>query len=145
MFQVNGCLSYSEKVPDGFYLIDGMDPYVWSVCMDLQEIGRAPSLESLKAIDSSSDSSIEAVLIDRFGDPVLEELHNAVIRISRSCTTKEEVVDQLAKLVFNHMGLVCPSYHFLEIASSNSLTSNLYINNVNSTLQFCWGLKGFDF
>ncbi|KAK9290619.1 hypothetical protein L1049_008791 [Liquidambar formosana] len=103
-FWVNGCLSYFDKVPDGFYLIHGMDPYVWTVCTDLQEHGRIPSIESLKSIDPSLDSSIEVVLIDRRSDPSLKELQNRVLRISRSCITTKDVVDQLANFVCSRMG-----------------------------------------
>ena len=104
MHQVNGCLSYFDKVPDGFYLIHGMNPYVWSLCTDLQESGRIPSLELLKSVDYSFGSSIEAVLVDRRSDPSLKELQNRVLSISCSCITTKEVVDQLAKLVCNRMG-----------------------------------------
>ncbi|KAF3441720.1 hypothetical protein FNV43_RR15635 [Rhamnella rubrinervis] len=103
-FWVNGCLSYFDQVPDGFYLIHGMDPYVWTVCTDLQENGRIPSLESLKSVDPSIDSSIEAILVDRRSDPSLKELQIRVLGISCSCITTKEVVDQLAKLVCNRMG-----------------------------------------
>lgn len=101
---MNGCLSYSDKIPDGFCLIHGMDSYVWTVCADLQESGRIPSLESLKSMDPSFDSSIEVVLIDQRNDPSLKELQNRVLSLSCSCITTKEVVDQLAKLVCNRMG-----------------------------------------
>ncbi|XP_019179574.1 PREDICTED: serine/threonine-protein kinase CTR1-like [Ipomoea nil] len=103
-FWVNGCLSYFDKIPDGFYLIHGMDPYVWIVCSDLQESGRIPSLESLKAADPSILPSVEVTLIDRRTDPSLKELQNRIHNLSPSCITTKEVVDQLAKLVCNHMG-----------------------------------------
>lgn len=103
-FWVNGCLSYFDKVPDGFYLIHGVDPYVWTVCTDMNENGRIPSIESLRSVDPSSDSSIEVVLIDRRSDPSLKELQNRVENISCTCITTQEVVDQLAKLVCNRMG-----------------------------------------
>ncbi|XP_065855214.1 serine/threonine-protein kinase CTR1 [Euphorbia lathyris] len=103
-FWVNGCLSYFDIIPDGFYQIRGMDPYVWTVCSDLQESGRIPSIESLKSVDPCGDSSIEVVLIDRRSDPSLKELQNRVHSISRSCITTKEVVDQLAKLVCSRMG-----------------------------------------
>lgn len=103
-FWVNGCLSYFDKVPDGFYSIHGMDPYVWTVCTDLHENGRIPSLESLRSMDPSIDSSVEVTLIDRRSDPSLKELLNRVHNISGSCITPKEVVDQLAKLVCNRMG-----------------------------------------
>ncbi|KAF2289763.1 hypothetical protein GH714_038523 [Hevea brasiliensis] len=102
--KVSGCLSYFDKIPDGFYQIHGMDPYVWTVCSDLQENGRIPSIESLKSVDPSADSSLEVVLIDRRSDPSLKELQNRVHSISCSCITTKEVVDQLAKLVCNRMG-----------------------------------------
>ncbi|KAF3504683.1 hypothetical protein F2Q69_00045719 [Brassica cretica] len=101
---VNGCLSYYDKVPDGFYMIDGLDPYIWTLCIDLNESGRIPSIESLRAIDSGVDSSLEAILVDRHVDPAFKELHNRVHDISCSCITTKEVVDQLAKLICNRMG-----------------------------------------
>lgn len=102
--QVNGCLSYSEKVPDGFYIIDHMHPYMWTMCTDLQESGRIPSIESLKSIAPTFDSSISVVWVDIRNDPSLKELQNMAHRISTSCITVEEVVGQLAELVCGHMG-----------------------------------------
>ncbi|KAI3471857.1 hypothetical protein Pfo_028510 [Paulownia fortunei] len=101
---VNGCLSYFDKVPDGFYMIHGMDPYVWAVCSDHQESGRIPSLESLKTVDPAIVSSVEVISVDRRGDPSLKELQNRIHNLSSSCITTKEIVDQLAKLVCNHMG-----------------------------------------
>ncbi|KAL0316137.1 UNVERIFIED_CONTAM: Serine/threonine-protein kinase CTR1 [Sesamum radiatum] len=103
-FWINGCLSYSDKVPDGFYSIHGMDPYVWAVCSDLQESGRVPSLESLRTVDPANVSSVEVISVDRRGDPSLRELQNLIHNVSSSSITTEEVVDQLAKLVCNHLG-----------------------------------------
>lgn len=104
MHQVNGCLSYFDRIPDGFYSIHGMDPYVWTVCTNLQESGRIPSIESLKAVDLSMDSSIEVILIDRRGDPILKELQNKLHSVSCTCTSTKEVVEQLAEIVCNQMG-----------------------------------------
>ncbi|KAF7146862.1 hypothetical protein RHSIM_Rhsim03G0081400 [Rhododendron simsii] len=103
-FWVNGCLSYFDRIPDGFYLIHGMDPYVWTVCNDLQENGRIPSIESLKAIGPGMDSSIEVILIDRRSDPSLKDLQNRIDSVSRNCITTEEVIEQLAKIVCSCMG-----------------------------------------
>ncbi|KAL6145730.1 hypothetical protein ACLB2K_056415 [Fragaria x ananassa] len=103
-FWVNGCLSYFDKVPDGFYLIHGIDSYVWSMCTDMQESGRIPSIESLRSVDPGNGSSIEVILIDRRSDPSLKELQNRVLSISHACITKTEIVDQLAKLVCSRMG-----------------------------------------
>lgn len=97
-------MSYFDKVPDGFYLIHGMDPYVWTMCCDLQESGRIPSLELLKAIDIGSEFLVEVILIDRRSDPSLRELQNRIHSISCNSITTLEVVDQLAKLVCNRMG-----------------------------------------
>ncbi|KAG6745143.1 hypothetical protein POTOM_051787 [Populus tomentosa] len=98
--QVSGCLSYLDKIPDGFYLIHGMDPYVWTVCTDSQENGRTPSIESLKSVDPNADSSMEVVLIDQRSDPCLKELQNRVHSISCSCvTTKEEKILKLPLLL----------------------------------------------
>ncbi|XP_010543468.1 PREDICTED: serine/threonine-protein kinase CTR1-like isoform X2 [Tarenaya hassleriana] len=103
-FWVNGCLSYFDKIPDGFYMIHGLDPYIWTLCVDLQESGRIPSIESLRSAESGDESALEVILVDRRSDPSFKELHNRVHDISCSCITTKEVVDQLAKLVCNHMG-----------------------------------------
>ena len=102
--QVNGCLSYFNKVPDGFYLIHGVNPYVWTVCTDQQEHGRIPSIESLRSVDPTLDVPLEVILVDRRGDPSLKELQNRAHNISCSCITTKEVVDQLAKLVCSRLG-----------------------------------------
>ena len=101
---MNGCLSYFNKVPDGFYLIHGVNPYVWTVCTDLHEHGRIPSIEYLRSVDPAVGSPLEVILVDRRSDPGLKELQNRVHNISCSCITTEEVVDQLAKLVCSRMG-----------------------------------------
>ncbi|KAL2533576.1 Serine/threonine-protein kinase CTR1 [Abeliophyllum distichum] len=103
-FWVNGCLSYFDKIPDGFYSIHGIDPYVWAVCTDLQESGHIPSIESLKIIDPAALSSIEVISVDRRSDPSLKELQNWIHNVSSSCINTKEVVDQLANLVCNRMG-----------------------------------------
>ncbi|KAK7378753.1 hypothetical protein VNO80_04200 [Phaseolus coccineus] len=103
-FWVNGCLLYFDKIPDGFYLIHGMDPYVWTLCTDLQESGRIPSIETLKSIDPSSESSLEVILVDRLSDPILKELQNKVHDIFCRSISTTYVVEQLAKLVFDCMG-----------------------------------------
>ncbi|CAL5207364.1 unnamed protein product [Lathyrus oleraceus] len=103
-FWVNGCLSYSDKIPDGFYLIHGMDSYVWTVCTDLQENSRIPSVDTLKSVHPRTGSSLEVVLVDRRYDASLRELQNIVHDISCSSITTTEVVDQLSKLVCNRMG-----------------------------------------
>ncbi|CAK7325312.1 unnamed protein product [Dovyalis caffra] len=93
-WQVNGCLSYYDRIPDGFYVIHGLDPYTWSISSD----GRIPSFESLKAVN---DLSIGVVLVDRFRDPGLRELHNRVIGLWSSSSTTKDVVEQLANLGFS--------------------------------------------
>ncbi|KAL8140555.1 hypothetical protein V2J09_006576 [Rumex salicifolius] len=103
-FWVNGSLSYFDKVPDGFYQIHGMDPFVWTVCNDIQENGRIPTIESLKSVDPREESSLQVILFDRRSDSRLKELQNHVRSISCSSNTTEEVVHQLAKLVCNLMG-----------------------------------------
>ncbi|KAB5544055.1 hypothetical protein DKX38_012167 [Salix brachista] len=96
-FWVNGSLSYFDRIPDGFYVIHGLDPYTWSISAD----SRVPSFESLKAVN---DLSIGVVLIDRFRDPGLKEVHNRVIGLSSSLSRTEDVAKHLANVVCNLMG-----------------------------------------
>lgn len=81
-----------------------MDPYIWAVCSDPEESGRIPSLESLKTVNPATMSSVEVIFVDRQGDLHLNELQNQVHTLSSSCITTKEVVDQLSKLVCDHMG-----------------------------------------
>ncbi|KAK9270924.1 hypothetical protein L1049_026511 [Liquidambar formosana] len=43
---VSGCLSYTDKISDGFYNILGMNPYLWMMCNEFEEGRRLPSLMS---------------------------------------------------------------------------------------------------
>ncbi|KAK4345770.1 hypothetical protein RND71_035946 [Anisodus tanguticus] len=122
---INGCLSYFDKVPDGFYWIYGMDPYVWTVCSVLRESGRIPSIESLKAVDPSKAPSVEVILIDRCNDPSLKELQNRILSISPSCITTKEAVDQLAKLVCDHMGGAAPAGEDYLVSTSKECSDDL--------------------
>lgn len=67
LFQVNGFLSYNDKITDGFYHILGMNPYLWLMCNELEEGRRMPSLMALKQVEPT-DTSMEVVLIDQCGD-----------------------------------------------------------------------------
>ncbi|KAF3795404.1 Serine/threonine-protein kinase [Nymphaea thermarum] len=102
-FWVNGSLSYYDKVPDGFYLIQGIDPHVWTMCTDLQENGRIPSIESLKAVDSI-DLPVEVVLVDKQTDFDLVNVQNKVKVLTHGCSTTKEAVEKLAELVIKQMG-----------------------------------------
>ncbi|PKA57203.1 Serine/threonine-protein kinase CTR1 [Apostasia shenzhenica] len=102
-FWVNGWLTYNDKVPDGFYMIRGMDPFVWTLCTDVKEESRIPSIESLKIIQLS-ESSIEVILIDKYYDSELRQLTNLAVGLSSSCANTKEIVEQLAKLVCTQMG-----------------------------------------
>ncbi|CAN1297880.1 Serine/threonine-protein kinase CTR1 [Linum perenne] len=62
-FWVNGCLSYYDRIPDGFYAIYGMDPYVWTISTDQRELGWIPSIDTLKAVDPHLEPSMKVVLV----------------------------------------------------------------------------------
>ncbi|KAK8970864.1 Serine/threonine-protein kinase CTR1 [Platanthera guangdongensis] len=102
-FWVNGSLSYNDKVPDGFYMIQGMDPFVWTLCTDVDQDSLIPTIESLKFIQPS-ESSISVIFVDRYNDPNLRQLHNQATGLSSSFATRKEIVEQIAKLVCSQMG-----------------------------------------
>lgn len=102
-FWVNGSLSYNDKVPDGFYMIHGIDPFVWTLCTDVDQDTLIPTIESLKFIQPS-ESSISVIFVDRYSDPNLRQLHNQAIGLSSSFATRKEIVEQVAKLVCSQMG-----------------------------------------
>lgn len=90
-------------IPDGFYLIQGMDPFVWSMCTDVHEENRIPSVESLKSV-RPDDSSIQVVLVDRRADFDLGMLENYASSFLSSSSDMKDVINQLAKLVSSRMG-----------------------------------------
>ncbi|KAG2651314.1 hypothetical protein PVAP13_1NG279000 [Panicum virgatum] len=102
-FWVNGSLSYSDKVPDGFYLIQGMDPFVWTLCNDVHDGGRVPSIESLKAVNPT-ESAIEAVIVDKVADYELRQLISMAIDVSRNRADSKEIATRLACIVSAKMG-----------------------------------------
>ncbi|CAL4969053.1 unnamed protein product [Urochloa decumbens] len=102
-FWVNGSLSYSDKVPDGFYLIQGMDPFIWTLCNDVHDGGRVPSIESLKAVNPT-ESAIEAVIVDKVADYELRQLISMAIDVSRNRADSKEIATLLAGAVSAKMG-----------------------------------------
>ncbi|KAI9076550.1 hypothetical protein K1719_041536 [Acacia pycnantha] len=103
-FWVNGCLQYSDKIPDGFYLIHGMDAYSWTICADLQNVGLIPSFESLMSVEPSDDLSVVVVAIDKTRNPGLRELLNGIVCLFTNRITKKDVIDHLANLVCSRLG-----------------------------------------
>ncbi|XP_014513845.1 serine/threonine-protein kinase CTR1 isoform X2 [Vigna radiata var. radiata] len=103
-FWVDGCLQYTDKILDGFYLIHGMDAYTWTLSTDLQNVGIIPSFESLMSVEPSDDSSIVVVAVDKSRDPGLRELQNRVASLSNNWITTKDATDQLASLICNRMG-----------------------------------------
>lgn len=105
LFQVTGCLSYSDKISDGFYNVLGMNPYLWLMCNELEEGTRMPSLMALKTVDPN-DTSLEVILVDRRGDPQLRELEDKAQDIYFSAENKLVLAEKLGKLVAVFMGYI---------------------------------------
>ncbi|XP_042507271.1 serine/threonine-protein kinase CTR1 isoform X2 [Macadamia integrifolia] len=100
---VSGCLSYSDKISDGFYNILGMNPCLWVMCNELEEGRRLPSLLSLKSVDPN-DTSMEVVLVDRRGDSRLKELEAKAQELYNASANTLMLVEKLGKLVSIYMG-----------------------------------------
>ncbi|KAK9109059.1 hypothetical protein Sjap_017119 [Stephania japonica] len=104
---VSGCLSYSDKISDGFYNILGMSPYLWLMCNEFEEGKRLPSLVSLKAVDPA-ETSMEVLLVDRRGDFRLKELENKARELHYASGNTLVLVEKLGKLVSIYMGGAFP-------------------------------------
>ncbi|KAI3460073.1 hypothetical protein Pfo_016736 [Paulownia fortunei] len=100
---VSGCLSYTDKISDGFYNILGMNPYLWLMCNDLEEGRRMPSLMALKTVDPN-DTTLEVILVDRRGDSQLRELEDKAQEIYFSAESTLVLAEELGKLVAVYMG-----------------------------------------
>ncbi|KAK7393020.1 hypothetical protein VNO78_21470 [Psophocarpus tetragonolobus] len=106
-FWVNGCLQYSDKILDGFYIIHGMDAYTWMISTDMQNVGIIPSFESLMSVEPGDQASLVVVCVDKSRDPGLRELQSRVISLSNNWITTKDATDQLANLVCARMGGGC--------------------------------------
>ncbi|WOH07016.1 hypothetical protein DCAR_0626445 [Daucus carota subsp. sativus] len=104
---VSGCLSYTDRISDGFYNILGMNPYVWVLCNELEEGRRIPSLVTLKSIEPD-DTSMEVVLVDRYGDSRLRELEEKAQELYFASENTSVLVEKLGKLVAVYMGGTFP-------------------------------------
>lgn len=100
---VSGCLSYADKISDGFYNILGMNPYLWIMCNDLEEGRRLPSLMSLQEVEPG-EPSMEVVLIDKRGDSRLKELEDKAQELFSDSENTLVLVKRLGKLVAISMG-----------------------------------------
>lgn len=72
-----------------------MNPYLWVMCNDSEEGRRLPSLMALKAIEPN-DSSMEVVLVDRYGDTRLMELENRAQELYYASESTLVLVEKLA-------------------------------------------------
>ncbi|KAK4434251.1 Serine/threonine-protein kinase CTR1 [Sesamum alatum] len=100
---VSGCLSYTDKISDGFYNILGMNPYVWLMCNDMEEGKKMPSLMALKTVEPD-DTSPEVILVDRRGDSQLRELEDKAQEIYFSAESTLVLAERLGQLVAVYMG-----------------------------------------
>lgn len=117
IFQVNGCLSFSEKITDGFYNILGMDPYLWAMCNNSEEGKMLPRLAALNEVEPC-ESSMEVVLIDRKEDSHLKYLEKKALKYYSASGFSLATVKQLAGLVSKHMGYIFPfNLNFLFLRS----------------------------
>ncbi|CAL1395484.1 unnamed protein product [Linum trigynum] len=100
---VSGCLSYNDKISDGFYNILGMNPYLWVMCTDEEEGRKLPSLMALREVDPSN-TSMEVVLVDKRSDPRLRELEDKAQELYCASENPLVLVEKLGKLVAICMG-----------------------------------------
>lgn len=100
---MTGCLSYSDKIVDGFYNIMGMDPYLWAMCNDMEEGRRLPSLAALRAINPE-DAPLEVVVVDGNEDLRLKQLEDVALELYKGFGHTLDLVGKLAKLVSIFMG-----------------------------------------
>ncbi|XP_020595523.1 serine/threonine-protein kinase CTR1 isoform X2 [Phalaenopsis equestris] len=100
---VNGCLSFSDKITDGFYNILGMDPFLWAMCNNTEEGKRLPSLAALNEVEPI-ECSMEVVFINRNEDSRLKLLEKKALEYYSVFGISLVTVKQLAGLVSHYMG-----------------------------------------
>lgn len=108
---MSGCLSYTDKISDGFYHILGMNPYMWVMCNDEEEGKKIPTLLALKAVEPS-ETSMEVVLVDRHLDSRLKMLHDKAQELYCSSENTLVFIEQLGKLVAIYMGYMFSTFKY---------------------------------
>ncbi|KAK4789138.1 hypothetical protein SAY86_020457 [Trapa natans] len=104
---VNGCLSYADKLLDGFYNILGMNPSLWFMCNNLEEGKKPPPLISLGEVEPS-ETSMEVILLDKREDLRLKELEDKAQELHCGAENTFVLVKELGKLVAVSMGGAFP-------------------------------------
>ncbi|KAF7817038.1 serine/threonine-protein kinase CTR1-like [Senna tora] len=104
---VSGCLSYSDKISDGFYNILGINPYLWVMCNEMEEGRRLPPLMALKAVEPG-ETSMEVVLVDMHEDSRLKQLQDKAQELYCASENTLVLVEKLGKLVAICMGGTFP-------------------------------------
>ncbi|KAL3678658.1 hypothetical protein R1sor_021614 [Riccia sorocarpa] len=102
-YWVSNCLSYDDRIEDGFYEVWGMSPYVWSMCTDSNELGRMPPLENLRSVHPS-DATFEVVLVDRNMDPSLRELEDKAVGLAYESSEVLDMASKLSIMISSVMG-----------------------------------------
>jgi serine/threonine-protein kinase CTR1 len=80
-----------------------MDPFIWTLCTDVQDGGRIPSIDSLRALNPT-ESSLEVVIVDKVADYDLRQHISTAIDVSRTCVDSKEITARLAGIVSVKMG-----------------------------------------
>ncbi|KAK4751826.1 hypothetical protein SAY87_020624 [Trapa incisa] len=104
---VSGCLSYADKISDGFYNILGMSPSLWVMCNDLEEGKKPPSLIALRNVEPS-ETSMEVVLVDKREDSSLKDLEDKAQALQYDSENALVLVKKLGKVVAISMGGTFP-------------------------------------
>ncbi|KAL2609854.1 hypothetical protein R1flu_028427 [Riccia fluitans] len=119
-YWVSNCLSYDDRIEDGFYEVWGMSPYVWSMCTDSNELGRMPPLENLRSVQPS-DATFEVVLVDRNMDPSLRELEDKAVGLAYESTEVLDMASKLSIMISSVMGGPSESDgHLMELWNTTS-------------------------
>eukprot|EP00850_Spirogloea_muscicola_P023719 SM000381S14611 [mRNA] locus=s381:28553:35415:- [translate_table: standard] len=102
-YWVNGCLSYEDRLEDGFFDLWGMSPYVWNMCTEVEQRGRMPNLDTLRKLHPS-EAAFDVALIARDVDKGLKILEDRAVGLAYAAADYQTLARQLARLVSDHMG-----------------------------------------
>ena len=100
---MNGCLSYEDRIEDGFYDIWGMQPYVYAMAAEPSERGRMPPLDALRSL-SPSEAAFDVTIINRTIDADLRDLENEAVNLAYAATEVQTLAQKLGVLVADHLG-----------------------------------------
>eukprot|EP00850_Spirogloea_muscicola_P023050 SM000325S12643 [mRNA] locus=s325:81290:87287:+ [translate_table: standard] len=102
-YWMSKALGYEDRIEDGFYAVYGIGSRVWSLCANINHMGRMPPLAALARVPPS-EASFDAVVVDSAHDEGLQRLVSWATRMAGMMADITVVAEELGRMSSDLMG-----------------------------------------